>query len=158
MTSKLPVVFFAVGLTIDALIGCAPQPEAFLTIEICLKNSVGVAAFKQELQSMARSQGLILLDGSAQTEGGLDAISTAEQRKAQGRPVINMTVRLEDDIVVVIGNLGLPSGQAVVAFYDNPGALDERQFAQMVVARLEQRWRTKIVPPGTGAQGMSDCT
>jgi hypothetical protein len=160
MHLKSKATLLLAGITIGVLTGCQPQTQAeeYLTVRICLSDPTEIGALKQEVLAVARLQGLKLYDGSSETEQGLDAISTAAQREAQGRPIINMTVRHGDEIVAVIGNLGLPSDQAIMAFYDVAGMLDEEEFARSVVARVEQKWRTEVLESARGVPTNSACT
>jgi hypothetical protein len=157
VSHKLLLALFAASVSACALNSCRPQEPSFLTIELCLKDLAGVVSFKREISGIARSQGLRVSDTSEQTEQDLDSIGDSQYRNSLGRPVVNMLLKSEDDIVATIGNIGLPSGQAALFFYDETDSFDSRGFAEALVTRLKQQWRIEVVPPGEGAQGMADC-
>ncbi|MGH8241769.1 MAG: hypothetical protein ACRETY_00295 [Steroidobacteraceae bacterium] len=129
-----------------------------MAVEVCLKDAAGVAAFKQEMQAIARSHELSLVDDSIAAERNVDAVTNPEFRKKLGRPVVSMVANHGDSVIVIIGNIGLPSGQVALGFFDGSTAFDSRQFAQMVVKRLATKWQVEVVPQGQGAQGIESCT
>ncbi|MGH8604647.1 MAG: hypothetical protein ACREXR_18245 [Gammaproteobacteria bacterium] len=157
MTKKflalLPLVCFAN----TGLIGCAPPQEPFMSVEICLKDAAGVAAFKQEMEAIARTHGIGVLDDSTSAESEVEAIATEEFRKKLGQPVVSMVVKHNDNVIAMVGNIGLPSGQVVLSFFDS-SRFDSRRFADMVVDRLAKKWRIEVVPQGQGAQGIAGCS
>lgn len=154
-------LLFAASAAAAALAGCTSSKGPFLMIEVCLKDAAGVSGFKQEMQVVAQSHGMMLVDDSELQESNLDAldkIATPDLRKTIARPVVNMVLRDGDEVMVIVGNIGLPTGQVVVSFFDSSTSLDSHEFADMVVDRLAKKWRIEVVPQGQGAQGIAGCS
>jgi hypothetical protein len=157
MTPWFAARVFMLCAAFMASISCTPQQEPFISVEVCLNDAAGVAEFKQEISTIARAQGMSVFDDSARAEKDVEALVTDEFRRKVGRPVVSMVIRYEDDVMAMVGNIGLPSGQVLVSFFDHPASFDSRQFADMVTKRLAKTWRTEVVPPGHGALGMEGC-
>ncbi|MGE0383049.1 MAG: hypothetical protein AB7O90_19625 [Hyphomicrobium sp.] len=109
------------------------------------------------MQAIARSHGMSLVDDSKLAEIGVDATTTPEFRRKLARPVVSMVVRHGENVIAIVGNTGLPSGQVAIGFFDG-STLDSQKFSEMVVKRLATKWQVEIVPQGRGAQGIEGCT
>jgi hypothetical protein len=70
-----------------------------------------------------------------------------------------MGIERGDEVVSMIGNVGLPDHQLVVGFSEGSNASDAHRFAQMVVSKLEEHWHVEIVPnpAESGALPMKNC-
>lgn len=156
MTRILALMFLFVSVTAE-LTGCAPRQRPFMTVEVCLKDAAGMSAFKQEIQNIGRSHDLSVIDDSTRAESEVDKIASEEFRKKLGRPVVSMIVKHDDKVIAMVGNIGLPSGQVVLSFFDNSTFATHR-LANSVVEHLEASWRIEFVPAGQGALGIEDCT
>jgi hypothetical protein len=139
--------------------GCAPGKRPFLMAEVCLTDTQNLSAFTHEIQSIAQSEGMTFIDDSAVTERNLDTIGTPNQKKTLSRPVINMGIERGNEVVSMIGNVGLPDHQLVVGFSEGSNPVDAHRFAQMVVSKLEEHWHVEIVPnpAESGALPMKNC-
>lgn len=126
-------------------------------VEVCLAGSSDLAAFKEEMQSISRAQGMDLIDDSANTQKGLESISNPHVTQSMHGPLINMGANRKDGSGFMIGNLGMPANQVVIGFGEGSNPTDAHRFADDVVNKLKQRWRVETVPSGTGAKGMESC-
>lgn len=140
-----------------ALSGCAPGKPPFLLAQVCLGSAAEVTAFKQEVQSIARTERMTHVDNSGPTGRDLKAIQADETANIDTERVIDIDISRPDGVGMSAGNLGLPGFQVAVGFSEGLDPGGAREFASRVINRLKNRWRVEIVPNGRGAFGMRDC-
>jgi len=130
----------------------------FLIAQVCLQNAEDLSAFTRQMQFIARSEGKTLTDHSANTQSELDMLGQPVE-KSRMRPVVNMGIERRDGSGVLVANLGLPGYQVALGFSEGSNLAAAQKFAQMVVSKLEERWRIEIVPTPTksAAQPMTNC-
>ena len=74
-------------------------------------------------------------------------------------PVINLAIDGPHGSSVAVGNMSLPGYQVALGFAEGSSLSEAQKFAQMVVSKLEERWRVEFVPDPakSGALPMADC-
>jgi hypothetical protein len=110
-----------------------------------------------DLKGIAGSNHMEFSDSSAATAKDLAEIGYRGRERSDGSPVINIGVLRKDGLFVGGGNLGLPGYQVQLGFTGGPDDAESNRFAEEVVARLRQRWRVRVLPPGSPARPMPDC-
>lgn len=156
MKRMLVALMFLLASSSSVLIGCTPRRVPFTTVEVCFEDAGGATAFKQEMRAIAQARHLSVIDDSTRAESEVDRIASQEFLDKLGRPVVSMIIKRDDKVIAMIGTIGLPSGQAVISFFDN-SEFDSHKFADDVIERLEATWRIELVPAGQGAQGIEAC-
>jgi hypothetical protein len=155
--SRTTVKGAALGLILLMLLGCAPGKRPFLMVQMCLSDQGGVTTFVEEMRSIATSQRMEFLDNSADTARGLDAVGYTGRERNDGSPVINLGIQQKDGKGAFAGNQGLPGYQVAIGFSEGSKPDEAREFAALVVKRLEQRWPVQVVPDGKGAMPLEGC-
>ena len=140
-----------------ALVGCGSAGEGpFLQVQFCLTDMAGADELKRILRRVASDEGLEFTDRSAETDAELRSMREDLPPSVQRSfPIINVSMRGEDNTGLGAGNAGLPSNQVVVGF--GPHTAKERAFAQRTIQRLQQTWNLVQVPEGHGALPMKSC-
>lgn len=140
------------------VVACTPGKRPFQIVQLCLSDEQNLADFKGELQVIAQSEGMQFLDRSEQTKRELQLLAAKGNVETVTEPVINVTVIRKDGLGVGGGNLGLPGYQVAIGFSEGASPTEARRFAQMVIQKLEKQWTVRMVPPGTGAKPLADCS
>lgn len=135
------------------LYGCAPGKRPFLIVQLCLGDERNLAGFTSMMRSIAQSEGMKFVDGSAETKKDLKAIGAPHQTG----PVINMGFDRDDGVGLMAGDLGSSDYQVAVGFSEGSNPSDAHAFADRVVGRLKTRWHVDTVPAGKGAFPMQTC-
>jgi hypothetical protein len=148
-------MLLAIGFV--SLNGCAPGKRPFLQARACLKNGEGASAFASELQSIAREEGVNLIDGSAQTKKNLGTVGYVDRERKDGSSFIYVGIELGDGIGMTAGNLGMPGYQVAVGFSEGSNPARAHRFATKVINRLSSHWRVELVPGEVGVTPMSTC-
>lgn len=133
--------------------GCAPGKRPFLIVQLCLGDERNLADFSSMMRSIAQSEGMKFVDGSAETKKDLKIMSAPHQTG----PVINMGFDREDGVGLMAGDLGSPDYQVAVGFSEGSNPTGAHAFADRVVGRLKTRWHVDNVPAGKGAFPMRTC-
>ena len=133
------------------LFACGEGEGPLLTIQFCVKNDDGVAAFKQTLQAIALEQGMTYVDSSGKTMRELRTIgATGKDMHASGG-LINVHLEGDEGLGLSAGNLGLNLYDVAVGFSPEPNHDVANHFADFVVARLGRNWTVRTIARGTGA-------
>ncbi len=141
------------------LYGCAPGKRPFLIAQVCLRNVQDVTTFTRELQLIAESERVRLIDNSANTQRELQAIGNPHLENTLRRGVINIGVERGHGVGLMASNVGSPGGEVAIGFSEGSNAPEAHRFAQMVVSKLEEHWHVEIVPnpAESGALPMPGC-
>jgi len=152
-------VFYLVLLCsfVACLPACKPGKRPFLIVQLCLKDDENLAAFKNLLESTARSEHMNFIDGSDQTKLDLQSIAEVIHTVPVNNPVINVGVERDDGIGLMAGNLGLHNYEVAVGFSEGLNPSEAHKFANLVVGSLEKRWHVDVVPAGSGALPKDSC-
>jgi hypothetical protein len=133
------------------LSSCGQGKSALFTIQLCVDNDNGVAAFKQLLQSIALEQGMRYIDSSGTTMRELRAVGATRENMHSNGGLLFVGVEGDGGLGLTAGNLGLNIYDVAVGFSAEPSVDAATRFADHVVARLKQSWTLNAVPEGTGA-------
>jgi hypothetical protein len=139
------------------LSACEGGKGPFRMVQICLGDAQGVSRFVEEMKSIAKSENMEYVDGSANTRRGLDNIGYAGSERKNGSPLIHVGVERRDTMGVTAGNLGLPGYQVALGFSEGSNPAEARAFADRTVKRLSQRWKVEVVPDSMGAKPLPGC-
>jgi len=154
----LPTVFgtqrSAVMLALTLVGGCQAKDRTFLAVDVCLGRPDNIAPFKEQMQSIAREEGMKFIDGSNETNGDL-AATNAQAYAPQ--PFVNIGIDDDEGNIVMGGNLGLTNRQVSLGFREGEHADKDRAFAARVVSRLKRHWRVEPVTSNTGSFPMKNC-
>lgn len=158
MIGKKVLAAFAAFVVAAGISGCAPGKRPFLIAQLCLRTTQDVAAFTQELELIAKSEGAIFIDGSKNTEKDLRGVGNANVDQMISRPLINMGIERGHGIGLMAGNLGLGNGVAI-GFSEGSNPTEAHKFADRVVSELGQKWHLEFVPnpAESGALPMANC-
>jgi hypothetical protein len=126
-------------------------------VQMCLANPEGVSQFIQEMKSIAKTETMDYVDGSASTQRGLEAIHSAYAERKDGSPLIHIGVLRQDSMGVTAGSVGLPGYQVLLGFSEGSSSKDAHEFADRMINRLGQRWKVEAVPDGMGAKPLAGC-
>jgi hypothetical protein len=151
---RLLSVFF-VSLTL--LVGCTPGKPPLLMVQLCLNDDQGATEFTSMMRSIAASENVKFVDGSAETQRELKATGAKMDKLGTPGAVINIGFDRGDLNLMMGGNLGLPTYQVALGFAADPNPSEAQRFADLVVQRLATRWHVETVPAGTGALPMKTC-
>lgn len=147
-------LYFVLAVTVLMLCtfeGCTGK-RPFLIVEVCLNDEKGLEQFTDLMRSIAQSEHLKFIDGSAETQHDLTMLKANKNARA-----INLDIEREDGLGVGAGNLGLPTYQVALGFSEGSNSLESRKFADMVIGELKKKWNVEDVPSGQGAQPMKAC-
>ena len=143
---------------VEALSGCGTGKRPFLIAQVCLRNDQDVAAFEREMSSIAGVEGARFIDGSANTQKGLEAIDNPHVNKIlMSRPLVNIGFDIGEGVGVTAGNLGMPGYQVALGFSEGSNSTNAHRLANAVVGKLAEHWRVETQSGNTGAKGMKDC-
>ncbi|MEO5938299.1 MAG: hypothetical protein ABIQ43_04745 [Sphingomonas sp.] len=134
--------------------GCQAKDRTFLSVDVCLGSPENVAPFKQQMQSIARDEGMKFVDGSDEPNGDLAALNAQAYAP---QPFVNIGIDDEHGTIVMGGNLGLTNRQVSLGFREGQDDRKDRAFADRVVSTLKHRWRVEIVAPDKGSFPMKGC-
>jgi hypothetical protein len=142
----------------SALSGCSQGKRPFLIAQLCLRDAQDRAAFVRELESIARSEGMTVIDNSENTQKELRAIGSSAER-SMSRPVINMGVEHGQGVGLTANNVGTPGGEVAIGFSEGSNPPEAHRFAELVVGKLKEHWQVETVPDPakSGALPMADC-
>ena len=146
----------AIGLTIS-LQGCSPAQESFLSVQMCVTDSQGVAELKDVMRAVAQAEGLQFLDNSAQQA---KTLKNLDADKALGRDVslaIDVHIEGKNGLGVTAGNLGLPPYQVALGFTEGDDPAKAHRLSDRLVKVLSQRWHVETIPSDKGAMPMKSC-
>ena len=135
----------------------ATGEREFRLVQVCVGNDNGIAELKTLLRSVAASERMTFVDGSARTTQDLSAIARRRGHPVSATPVLNIGVERPDSMGLTAGNLGLPQYQIALGFSKGGDPRAAQEFSDRVVAALGQHWRVEAVPAGRGALPISSC-
>ena len=144
-------------ISLSLLLACTPGKRPLLMIQLCLNDDQGVSTFMSTMRSIADSEKVKFVDGSAQTQRDLKTIGAKMDKLDTPGAVINIGFDRGDRNLMMGGNLGLPTYQVALGFSADPNPSEAQRFADTVVKRLGTRWQVETVPAGTGALPMKTC-
>jgi hypothetical protein len=159
----------AVGLAVSILAvgGCGAGKPPFLMVQMCVQDMAGLSRLRQELQTIARDEGMRIGDTSAETRASLEDIERAFREETADSSdnstlnlpaqLINISVYGEDGLALSAGNIGLSDHDIVIGFSEGHSAIASRQFSLRVINRLSRHWRVRAIPSGQGAHPDPDC-
>ncbi|MDB6063387.1 MAG: hypothetical protein JWM78_3490 [Verrucomicrobiaceae bacterium] len=133
--------------------GCAPAKRPFLMVQVCFKDEQNLELFIDTMKSIAQLERMNFIDNSRATQKDLVALKVAGPTDR----AINIGAEGNDGMWVTASNLGLPSYQVTLGFFEGSRSLEARKFADRVVGELTQRWHIEYVPSGQGAFPMKNC-
>lgn len=159
MNLKTAVCAFTAIALASTLSGCGTGKRPFLIAQVCLKNEQERSAFTRELQLIAQSEGVSLVDNSENTQKELRAMGNPNLEKTLSRPVINVGMFREHGVGLIANNVGTAGNEVAIGFSEGANPSDAHRFAQMVVGKLEEHWHVEIVPnpAESGALPMKEC-
>ena len=141
----------------QALNGCSRAQEAFETVQICVGNEQGVAALKNVMVAVARSEGLQFIDNSAQQASDMKAIDADKALKRDVALAIDFRIEGPNGLGVTAGNLGLPPYQVGMGFTEGDDGPKAHQLADRLIGTLSQRWDVQRFTHGKGVMPMKAC-
>ena len=157
MNRKLYIFVAGLVLVLGASFGCVSGERPFSSVEVCLGNEKNLSLFTDLMRSIAQTEKMKFVEGSAQTQKELESIGkTIHEVKPTGK-VVNLGVEREDGMGLTAGNLGLPKYQVAIGFSEGANSREAHEFADRVIGKLRSRWPVEIVTSGRGAQGMKNC-
>lgn len=160
MRLKLILCAQAVLAVATMLYGCGPVhgKRPFLIAEVCLKSADDLAAFRREMQSVAQSQNAAVIDRSTSTQMELDAGGHSREG-GRTAPAVNLGIKRGDEMLVMVGNLGLPGYQVALGFSEGSNPTEAHRFADTFLREVEARWHVEIVHNSaeSGAGPMKEC-
>lgn len=143
--------FALVGLVVSMPTACASQ-DPFLMVQLCLRDTSGVASFESMMRSISESQHMAYGDRSIESQKELTALHVSPNYK-----LINIAADRSDGVGWGAGNLGLSAYQVAIGFSAGSNPAAAHRFANIVVDRLKQRWHVYVVPAGHGALPLKAC-
>lgn len=138
-------------LVLGLLSGCVGK-RPFLMVQLCLGDEQNDAVFMGMMKSIAQSQHMEFIDGSAATQKDLIKLKVNPKYR-----LIYIGVKRSDGVGMEGGNLGLSAHEVALGFSEGSNPAEAHRFADMVVATLKQKWPVYVVPPGRGALPMKSC-
>jgi hypothetical protein len=129
----------------------------FLMVQTCVQDKAGIARLIEEMKAVAVSRRMRFTDRSEETARELKAVDYPGQERADGSPVINVSVRRDDGMGFSAGNTSLPGYQVALGFSEGSNPSEARELANEVVRRLEQYWTVETVPADSGAMPKPGC-
>lgn len=165
MDLKRLICAFAAVILVVNLYGCAQGKRPFLLAAICLRNANDLTDFGHLMRSIAQREGGEFIDGSAETQRQLEAISKSLDSsglrfdRQHIRRAMNIGVRLSDGVGLMANDLGVHGYQVVIGIGEGSNPQKAHAFARNVIAEIKERWRVELVPdPGhSGAFPIDDC-
>lgn len=122
-------------------------------VQLCLGDQRALSEFTNVMRSIAKSEHMDFVDGSAQAKHDLEATNALRQVG----PIIHMGLEREDGMGLVAGNIGLPGYQVALGFSSGSSQSSAHTFAAKVVSELKKRWHVESVPVGRGALPLNGC-
>jgi hypothetical protein len=153
-TTKV-LLSWTTSVLLAMLLGCAQGERSFLIVQVCLDDRQDLSAFRNLIESVAIAEHMQFTDRSDETQRELRSINNPDVPQAS--PVINFGIIGEDGIGLTAGNMGMPPNEIAVGFTGASDLPRAHQFANSVVAKLQEQWHVESVPAGTAAQGMRNC-
>ncbi len=139
------------------LFGCTTGTPTILTVQLCLNDDKGVLHFKDLMRSIADSEHMTFVDGSAESQRDLKIAGAKMDKLDRSGSVINIGINQGHENVMLGGNLGLPTYQVVLGFSGIPNSLDAERFPNIVLKQLASFWRIEKLPAGASALPMKNC-
>jgi hypothetical protein len=152
-TMKSNVLSSVMISLVAVLVGCTSGKPPFLTVQLCLGDERNLADFAGMIHSIAESERMKFLDGSAETKRDLKVIGAPHH----SGPVINMGLESEDGVGLMAGDLDSSDYQMAIGFSEGSNPSGAHEFAESVISRLKTRWEVETVPAGKGAFPKSTC-
>lgn len=152
MKKRSQLVAYALIPLLGMLSGCGEGKGPFLMVQTCLGDEQNVVLFENMLRAIAQSKNMTYVDGSKSTQKDL-----VDLKVNAGYQLINVGVERDDGIGLMAGNLGLSAYEVAIGFSEGSNPVEARQFANLVVGALKERWRVEVVPQGQGAFPMKGC-
>lgn len=137
-----------------ALCGCPEGKRPFKIVQLCLGDQKNLTQFANILKSVAQSESMAFIDGSASTARDLKEIGVKIDPSA---PIINLGVERKDGMGLIAGNLGLPNYQVALGFSEGSDSAEAHRFADTVVRKVSEQWHVLVVPAGRGALPLTTC-
>jgi len=140
------------------LSACTAGESPFRQVQFCLNASDQIDELTVLADSIAESNDMKFVDRSAE--------ATAEHRYAErnnangptNEPVIVISAFRRDGLFFGLSNIYGSPVQMYVSFFRGSADDDEaNQFSDIVIAKLEQRWKTVPVPLSKGAELLGSC-
>lgn len=125
------------------LFACSPGKASFRAVQLDLANAQGVALFIAEMKLIAIEEKMEYIDGSKETERGLNTIDYVDRGRTDGSPTIHLAVQRSDGMGVTAVNVSLPSYRLALGFTEGSNGIEARRFSDKVITRLEQHWRVE---------------
>jgi hypothetical protein len=126
-------------------------------IQLCVQDDQGVSQFMNMMRSIAVSERMTFVDGSAQAQRGLKDTGAQFEKLDTPGSVVHIGIDRGGHTLMMGGNLGLPTYQVALGFSGADNTEDVLRFADRVVKKLETTWPVQTVPAGTGALPMKTC-
>ncbi len=144
--------------SIALLLACTPGQRPQLMVQLCVKDDPGVSEFMNMMRSIAVSENMKFVDGSAQTQQELKTIDAKMAKLDTSGSVINIGIdNPHGHTIMMGGNLGLPTYQIALGFGDPENPAEARRLANVVIKQLGRRWPVQTLPTDTGALPMKSC-
>jgi hypothetical protein len=156
-STLLAVNLLAILLSTVMLSACKPAKQSeFLMVQLCLGNEDNLAEFMNMMRSVAQSEHMNYVDGSAETKRNLETIGA--RKPGQADPFINIGIEDKHRSVLMMGgNLGLPGYQVALGFGEGTEPSEAHALADEIVRILNTRWQVLTVPAGKGALPLKAC-
>jgi hypothetical protein len=148
MSSLRAKRLFGLSLSVGVILllfACSPGKASFRVVQLDLANKQSLALFVEEMKAISKEEQMEYVDGSKETERGLDTIDYSDQGRADGSPTIHLAVQRSDGMGVTAINVSLPGYRVALGFTDGSNAIEARRFADKVIARLEQHWTVEEI-------------
>ena len=126
-------------------------------IQLCVQDDQGVSQFMNMMRSIAVSERMTFVDGSAETQRELNAVHAKFEKLDTPGSVINIGIDRGEHNFMMGGNLGLPTYQVALGFSGGEDRAEVLRFADLVVKQLGTVWPVQTVPAGRGALPMESC-
>lgn len=149
MDVRSPVASLLLLCLLSLLSGCGKRG---FQVQVCLGDEQNVAVFKDMMKSIARSQHMKYIDGSAATQKYLTVIKANPDYR-----LINIGLEGKDDLYMDATNLGLSAYEVSVGFAQGTNHAEVHRFADTVVSALKTKWHVYSVPPDRGAFPLAAC-
>lgn len=152
------IIVSAILISVILLVGAlywyalSPGKRPFLMVQVCLRDEQNRGQFISMMKSIAQSEGMNLIDGSASTQRDLTALKANPNYQ-----IINIGVLRGDGMGLGAGNLGLSPYEVALGFSEGSSSSEAHRFADVVIGALKQKWHVELVPTGRGALPMKNC-
>lgn len=147
-----------IAVCLMSVSGCSSSVEPYREVQVCFGDKGNLLRMLDAIQKIAKDSNLTVVDHSKETGDQLKSIGAQDKLKYDVSGSINVGMFKDDNVKVMISNLGLPSYQVLVSFFGSKGEVADQGLSERVVNELSKFSRVQNVPAGHGALPMASCS